>query len=421
MSSQHGPSQVIDPFTSRGCDTGVLKNDTSQKFHRTAGISGNSLLLHSVREDDKVGNLDEENCCNSSGMEMDENAVQPNLYTQTRLSGGINCENHCSEIDSLIANEVLHCNIEQSKQSVAKFEDDKQRIFSESGLEQVEPAKNKSEHHSSQCIADDGQNMMGSCNDNGLNHSPSITNNLFLAGDLDSESNDLVCEKLTGLEGICGHLYQSSGLHISGVSQSNIEQVNGLEMETEVEKQVKEVEITSNVQEQRKFTDFWILSSCFQDDNNSNSTLHKIQHYLDGVLNASSRTLDLERLILNFASNTKLSREDMVCICISAIMSNLTSIEPSSEASGLFSPDHASSLWSRNLITQINKVSLKPETKASNVKQGCSNLTGRLVQAGFYLASHYSPFNYFSLLGEFFASQKKQFTGGYNTLYYPFT
>ena len=39
--------------------------------------------------------------------------------------------------------------IEQSKQSVAKFEDDKQRIFSESGLEQVEPAKNKSEHHSS--------------------------------------------------------------------------------------------------------------------------------------------------------------------------------------------------------------------------------------------------------------------------------
>ena len=137
LSSQHGPSQVIDPFTSRGCDTGVLKNDTSQKFHRTAGISGNSLLLHSVREDDKVGNLDEENCCNSSGMEMDENAVQPNLYTQTRLSGGINCENHCSEIDSLIANEVLHCNIEQSKQSIAKFEDEKQRIFSESGLEKV--------------------------------------------------------------------------------------------------------------------------------------------------------------------------------------------------------------------------------------------------------------------------------------------
>ena len=51
--------------------------------------------------------------------------------------------------------------------------------------------------------------MMGSCNDNGLNHSLSITNNLFLAGDLDSESNDLVCEKLTGLEGSCGHLYQS--------------------------------------------------------------------------------------------------------------------------------------------------------------------------------------------------------------------
>jgi len=124
--------------------------------------------------------------------------------------------------------------------------------------------------------------------------------------------------------------------------------------------------------------------------------------------------------MLNFASKTKLSREDMVCICISAIMSNLTSIEASNEASSSFSPNHASSLWSRNLIAQINKVSSKPETKgtflnffafdiilrvmtnfliegkievytaSSNVKQGHSNVTGRLVEAecGQFFVSH---------------------------------
>ena len=121
------PYQIVDKTVGHDILPNVLEHSLPETRN----------LAFQIANAFQVGNLDEENCCNSSGMKMEENAVQPNLYTQTRLSGEINCENHCSEIDSLIANEVLHCNIEQSKQSIAKFEDEKQRIFSESGLEKV--------------------------------------------------------------------------------------------------------------------------------------------------------------------------------------------------------------------------------------------------------------------------------------------
>lgn len=258
LSCEHAPSQVIVPFCSGGCDIGGFKHDMSQKFHGTAAILDNTLLLHSVGEDDNLGNLDEIKCGKSSGVEMDEYAIESNL----------------------------------------------------SQYPPIDPENNR-------------------------NNSNTNSNNLG--------------------------------------SQSDIELMNGLEEKTEderrrclsvsCEEQVIEVANICEAQEKKKIADFWILSSCFQDENNLNSMFHNIQHILDDILNASSKALDLEKLILNFSSNTKLSREDMISICISAIMSNLTSIEGIKEASSSFSPNDASSLWCKNLITQIKKVSTKPETK----------------------------------------------------------
>lgn len=166
LTCEHAPSQVIVPFTSGGCDIGGFKHDMSQKFDGTAAILDNNLLLHSVGEDDNRGNIDEVKCGKSSGVEMDEYAIESNL----------------------------------------------------SQYPPIDPENNRS-------------------------NSNTRRNNLG--------------------------------------SQSDNEQVNGLEEKTEdqrhrchsvsCEEQVIEVAKICEAQEKKKFADFWILSSCFQDENNSNS------------------------------------------------------------------------------------------------------------------------------------------------------
>eukprot|EP01018_Ginkgo_biloba_P006403 Gb_11780 [translate_table: standard] len=365
----------------------------NQGFYDTVNIVDGSLSLDSIMEDDRLGNLQDNIQCESFGQEMNEHeavlqfsqqcapdvqnigssgggnindllsknnsvasdamgfkSIQPGSNKQTGPQTGVSCENQLTENFGLNENEVVVSSIEWVQESRLKCEAERQAGFTESDLQQVEEVTEKCEDESTRQIVDDDK-IMGSCKVSHSNYSSRQENSLVSC--MGSESIQPGFEKQTGsgANASCGNgLPENSSLDVVEFGKRNFEEENEIRVEFKDGRQRD----LSGGQEQRSFSDFWTLSSCSGDENTFSSIFSNTNKYMGDVFDASWKDLDLERLVLSFALETKLLREDRACILISALMHNLASIETRNEAGSLCSPDH-SSFWSKNLISQINK------------------------------------------------------------------
>ncbi|KAH9305051.1 hypothetical protein KI387_009455, partial [Taxus chinensis] len=414
---EEAPQQFITMFTSVDCGTKEFKTNktiTNKKLQENCGVLDNNLSFDVIRKDDTLGNIDDNKPYELCGEEIDDHYVksklsqyqardagsnegsrvkgsedlssrkcakssdtvdlkslQPSFNTQIEMSSMENFEEHYIESDGRNVNEVIGCNIEQIKELRAD-EDGRHQTFTEIVPKNVVVTQNR-ENHSPELVEDDEN--AGICNGCYVGNFPIRSSYIFSAGGVGSDTIQPGDDELTESKGHFGSsLIQGNFLY---VDHGKSEQTNDIGVTCEDKKQkcylkscqeqIKPTKICED-EEQRCFPVFWILSSSYEDENASYNLFKSIDSYLGVIFDASSGVPDLERLALSFDSAAKFTREETVSICISTLVSNLASLVANSGARRLCDPDHASFLWSKSLMDQINKVTSNNVTKGSFAK-----------------------------------------------------
>ncbi|XP_057814225.2 uncharacterized protein LOC131028058 isoform X2 [Cryptomeria japonica] len=402
---EEAPSELTATFISGdwGIEEFQMNNTiTNKSFLASCGNPNNNLPIDVIRKDDEIGNINENKhelcrkeidqqyvkskfsqnhargavniesrrvkdnndfpirkCTRKSDM-VDLKSLQSSFNKQIKISSMENGKEYGTESDTRDDNDVVGCNIKEIKQLILD-EDERHGSFTEIvPMHQV--LYQKCENPSCQQGADDDE-IARISNDSHVNNFLMRGSCIFSVDNADSNTMQARGEKLASTQGIFGSsLTQGSVLYVDQVNETAVtfedrKQKRSLES---CQEQIKPSK-TCEDEEKRCPSVFRIVSS--NDEENVSYSLFKSTDSLWVIFDASSGVPDLERLVLTIDSVTKLTKEETVSICVSALVSKLASLMANSKARRVCDSDPTSFLWSKNLMDQINKVSSSDATK----------------------------------------------------------